>query len=140
MVAYNEDAYELQCLDWLQGIGWKLAKGPEIAHDGMMPERSSHKDILLVGRVEDAISRIDAVCAQLGTDSKIGPLLIEVPSVTGVDDLGAENVEVRVAGRSLPVQQWKVERELRRRIAAELREMYIEFKVTERVNEAGETR
>ena len=90
--------------------------------------------------IEDAITRIDAVCAQLGTDPKIGPLLIEVPSVTGVDDLGAENVEVRVAGRSLPVQQWKVERELRRRIAAELREMYIEFKVTERVNENGETR
>jgi type I restriction enzyme R subunit len=59
MVAYNEDAYELQCLDWLQRIGWNLAKGPEIAHDGMMPERSSHKDILLVGRVEDAISRIN---------------------------------------------------------------------------------
>jgi type I restriction enzyme R subunit len=59
MVAYNEDAYELQCLDWLQGIGWTWAKGPEIAHDGMMPERSSHKDILLIGRVEDAISRIN---------------------------------------------------------------------------------
>jgi type I restriction enzyme, R subunit len=58
-VIYNEDAYELQCLDWLEGIGWNLAKGPEIAHDGMMPERSSHKDILLVGRVEDAISRIN---------------------------------------------------------------------------------
>jgi type I restriction enzyme R subunit len=59
MVTYNEDAYELQCLDWLGGIGWNLAKGPEIAHDGMMPERSSYKDILLVGRVEDAISRIN---------------------------------------------------------------------------------
>lgn len=59
MVTYNEDAYELQCLDWLEGIGWNLAKGPEIAHDGMMPERSSYKDILLVGRVEDAISRIN---------------------------------------------------------------------------------
>jgi type I restriction enzyme R subunit len=59
MVAYNEDAYELQCLDWLQGIGWTWAKGPEIAHDGMMPERSSHKDILLVERLEDAIGRIN---------------------------------------------------------------------------------
>ena len=59
MVAYNEDAYELQCLDWLQEIGWTWAKGPEIAHDGMMPERSSHKDILLAVRVEDAISRIN---------------------------------------------------------------------------------
>ncbi len=59
MVAFNEDAYELQCLDWLQAIGWTWAKGPEIAHDGMMPERTSHKDILLASRVEDALSRIN---------------------------------------------------------------------------------
>lgn len=59
MIAYNEEAYERQCFDWLQGIGWNLAKGPEIAHDGMMPERTSHKDILLVERLEEAISRIN---------------------------------------------------------------------------------
>ena len=59
MVAFNEDAYELQCLEWLQEIGWTWLKGPEIAHDGLMPERSSHKDVLLVGRVEDALSRIN---------------------------------------------------------------------------------
>jgi type I restriction enzyme R subunit len=59
MAKFNEDAYELQCLDWLQGIGWSWAKGPEIAHDGMMPERSSHKDVLLPGRVEEALARIN---------------------------------------------------------------------------------
>jgi type I restriction enzyme R subunit len=59
MAALNEDSYELQCLDWLQEIGWTWVKGPEIAHDGLMPERSSHKDVLLVGRVEDALSRIN---------------------------------------------------------------------------------
>lgn len=59
MVAYNEDSYELQCLDWLQNIGWNWAKGPEIAHDGNSPERSSHKDVLLVSRLEDSILRIN---------------------------------------------------------------------------------
>jgi type I restriction enzyme R subunit len=59
MAKFNEDAYELQCLDWLQGIGWSWAKGPEIAHDGMMPERSSQKDVLLAGRVEEALARIN---------------------------------------------------------------------------------
>ena len=49
MVAYNEDAYELQCLDWLEGIGWNLAKGPEIAHDGIMPEHSSQSHQLEAG-------------------------------------------------------------------------------------------
>lgn len=75
--------------------------------------------------IEAAITRIDVVCEQIGLDPKIAPLLLEVPHVTGIDDLGAENVEVRVSGRSLPVQQWKVERELRRRIARELRDIYI---------------
>lgn len=75
--------------------------------------------------IEAAITRIDVVCEQIGLDPKIAPLLLEVPRVTGVDDLGAENVEVRVSGRSLPVQQWKVERELRRRIARELRDTYV---------------
>jgi type I restriction enzyme R subunit len=59
MIALNEDSYELQCLDWFQGIGWTWVKGPEIAHDGLMPERSSFKDVLLIGRLEDAISRIN---------------------------------------------------------------------------------
>jgi type I restriction enzyme R subunit len=56
---YNEDAYELQCLEWLKGINWNLAKGPEVAHDGLAPERSSYKDVLLVSRLEDSISRIN---------------------------------------------------------------------------------
>ncbi len=55
----NEDAYEHQCLDWLKEIGWTWAKGPEIAHDGLMPERFSHKDVLLLGRIEDALCRIN---------------------------------------------------------------------------------
>ena len=75
--------------------------------------------------IEAAIDKIDAVCVAMAKVPSFAPMLIETPSVTGVDELGTENVEVRVAGRSLPVQQWKVERELRRRIAAELRDTYV---------------
>jgi hypothetical protein len=49
--------------------------------------------------------------------------VLEAPSVAGLDDLGAEVIQVRVVGRSLPAQQWKVARELRRRIAIALRDM-----------------
>jgi type I restriction enzyme R subunit len=59
MVALNEDSYELQVLEWLRGVGWEWVRGPEIAHDGLMPERSSYKDVVLVGRLEDALSRIN---------------------------------------------------------------------------------
>lgn len=55
----NEDSYELQFMDWLAASGWQLARGPEIAHDGSMPERSSHKDVILAERLEGALSRIN---------------------------------------------------------------------------------
>jgi len=61
--------------------------------------------------IEKEIIRIDRVCAEMARDPKFAEMLIEVPSVQGVDNLGESDVEVRVAGRSLPVQQWKVERE-----------------------------
>ena len=80
--------------------------------------------------IEKEIIRIDRVCAEMARDPKFSNMLIEIPSVQGVDSLGEADVEVRVAGRSLPVQQWKVERELRRRIAAELRSTYASIKVS----------
>jgi type I restriction enzyme R subunit len=59
MIRLNEDSYEEQCLNWLREIGWNWVKGPEIAHDGIRPERSSYKDIVLIERLEDAIRRIN---------------------------------------------------------------------------------
>lgn len=55
----NEDTYELQVLEWLRGVGWGVLRGPDIAHDGVMPERESYKDVLLVGRFEEALARIN---------------------------------------------------------------------------------
>ena len=55
----NEDTYELQVLEWLRGVGWGVLRGPDIAHDGVMPERESYKDVVLVGRLEEALARIN---------------------------------------------------------------------------------
>jgi type I restriction enzyme R subunit len=55
----NEAAYEEQVIEWLKGIGWSYAFGPEIAYNGSAPERSSNKDVVLVGRLEDALARIN---------------------------------------------------------------------------------
>jgi moderate conductance mechanosensitive channel len=72
----------------------------------------------------DAVTiRLNSVGASLSDDPTWAPLVLEVPSVAGLDDLGTEIIQVRVVGRTLPAQQWKVARELRRRIALALREM-----------------
>ena len=59
MVALNEDAYELQCIEWLKEAGWNHVHGGVIAPEGTAPERVSYKEVLLVDRVEESLSRIN---------------------------------------------------------------------------------
>lgn len=73
--------------------------------------------------LEAVTVRLNEVGADLAADAAWEALVLEAPSVSGLDDLGAETIQVRVVGRSLPAQQWKVARELRRRIALTLRAM-----------------
>ena len=71
--------------------------------------------------IDKAVATINQVCAEMGRDPKFTPLLTETPTVTGLEEITDDNHVVRIAGRSLPVQQWKVERELRLRIASALK-------------------
>ena len=57
--ALNEDGYEHQCINWLKGINWDWKYGPDIAPEGIAPERSSYKEVILGERLEDAIARIN---------------------------------------------------------------------------------
>jgi hypothetical protein len=73
--------------------------------------------------LEAITARLNSEGEALANDPAWDPVVLEAPSVAGLDDLGAEVIQVRVVGRSLPAQQWKVARELRRRIAIALRDM-----------------
>jgi small-conductance mechanosensitive channel len=70
-------------------------------------------------------AQLDEIGQQLAADPAWDDLVIETPKVSGVDDLGADTVQLRVVGRTLPAQQRKVGRELRRRIALALRDLHI---------------
>lgn len=70
-------------------------------------------------------ARIDEIGRQLAADPEWDEVVLETPKVSGVDDLGADTVQLRVSGRTLPAQQRKVGRELRRRIAMVLRDLQI---------------
>jgi type I restriction enzyme R subunit len=59
MVALNEDAYELQCIEWLKATGWSYLHGGVIAPEGAAPERATYKDVILVDRVEESLGRIN---------------------------------------------------------------------------------
>ncbi|MEU6120816.1 mechanosensitive ion channel family protein [Streptomyces sp. NPDC047123] len=51
----------------------------------------------------------------LRQDPRFGPAMLEDPAVWGVQSLDADGVVVRVAVKTVPLQQWSVTRELRRR-------------------------
>ena len=79
----------------------------------------------------DAVgARIDQAGLALAADPAWSAVVLEAPKVSGIDELAADNVQLRVVGRTLPAQQWKVARELRRRIAMTLREMDVEMQPT----------
>ena len=59
MVALNEDAYELQCIEWLKAAGWDYIHGGVIAPEGTAPERSTYRDVILADRVEESLGRIN---------------------------------------------------------------------------------
>ena len=54
-----ESDIEDATLDWLSGLGWSVAHGPDMAPEGRNPERASYGDVLLLERFKDAVSRIN---------------------------------------------------------------------------------
>jgi moderate conductance mechanosensitive channel len=84
--------------------------------------------------LDEVAARLDEVGAAMAVEPQWAPVVLEAPKVSGLDDLGADSVHMRVVGRTLPAQQWKVARELRRRIALTLRAMDVRVQPSEEPN------
>jgi type I restriction enzyme R subunit len=55
-MALNESIVESAALDWLAGLGYGVVHGPHLAPGEAAAERNSFGDVLLVGRLRDAIA------------------------------------------------------------------------------------
>ncbi len=55
----TEADVERVALDWLVGLGWAVAHGPEIGPDGVQPERADYGTVVLEGRLRDALARLN---------------------------------------------------------------------------------
>ena len=55
----TEDQLEQETLDWLSEVGYSILSGPEIAFDGITPERPDYRNTLLTLRLKEAISRLN---------------------------------------------------------------------------------
>ena len=59
MQGFTEWGVEEAALAWLAAIGWGIAHGPDIAPDTQGAERADYGDVVLEGRLRDALARLN---------------------------------------------------------------------------------
>lgn len=64
----TESEVELAALEWLQDVGYALAWGPDLAPDGIAPERSRYADVILTGRLHNALARLNPTLPPVALD------------------------------------------------------------------------
>jgi small conductance mechanosensitive channel len=71
------------------------------------------------------VSQVTDILKQVGNaayhDKKLNPLLLDEPTVMGVESLQVDQMNIRMVARTLPGKQFQVSRDLRIRVAAALR-------------------
>ncbi len=55
----TEDQLEQEALAWLQDVGYTHRYGPDIAHDGLTPQRTDYRQVILPYRLREAIQRLN---------------------------------------------------------------------------------
>ena len=100
----TEDAVEQIAIELLESSGFSYIYGPTIAPDGESPERSRFDEVLLVGRLKNAIEAINAGVPQEAKDQALRQVL-NLPSQNIIDNNEAfhqmltEGIEVEYMGK-----------------------------------------
>jgi len=120
----------------VNGTVWYVRNG-EILRVGNMSQNwartvldvsvAYHEDLNRVRRV------LEDVAHDLWDDEDFKGVIIEEPSVWGVQELGIDGVVVRVALKTAPLEQWAVAREMRARIKARFDHEGIEIPYPQRM-------
>ncbi|TIC87436.1 mechanosensitive ion channel family protein [Nocardioides sp. GY 10113] len=120
----------------INGVVWHVPNG-EIVRVGNQSQNWSRAVIDVgVGYGEDLV-RVQQVLREIAhdlwEDEDYRDVVIEEPEVTGVENLAADAVTVRVMVKTAPLQQWSVARALRQRIKARFDYEGIEIPFAQRV-------
>jgi type I restriction enzyme R subunit len=101
----TEDAVEQVAIELLESAGFSYVYGPTIAPDGESPERSRFDDVLLVGRLKNAIEKINHDVPQEAKEQALRQVL-NLPSQNVIDNneefhkLLTEGIEVEYMGEN----------------------------------------
>lgn len=67
-MTFNESTVEEAALAWLAELGWQVAHGPDIAPESAAPERDDYREVILAGRLGDALLRLNPTASQDALD------------------------------------------------------------------------
>jgi type I restriction enzyme R subunit len=67
----TEDQLEQETLAWLIDVGWQHRHGPELSPEGSTPERSDYRQVLLTGRLRQAINLLNPGVPQAARDDAL---------------------------------------------------------------------
>jgi type I restriction enzyme R subunit len=85
-MALNESIIEEAALEWFAELGYMVGHGPQIAPGEAAAERDMFGDVVLVGRLRDAISRLNpSVPGEAREDALRKVLRVGSPSLTGTN-------------------------------------------------------
>jgi type I restriction enzyme, R subunit len=99
----TEDQLERETLAWLQDVGYTHAYGPDMAHDGAAPQRTSYRDVILAERLRAAIDRLNPGVPTLAREDALKQALdLGMPAL-----LSANRQFHRLLVAGVPVQYQK---------------------------------
>ena len=75
MSGLSESVVEDAALAWLENLGWRIAHGPDIAPDTPGAERADYGDVVLEGRLRDALARLNPELPATALDDAFRRLL-----------------------------------------------------------------
>ena len=112
--AISENDVELIALGWYEQLGYTVKYGPEIAPGGSEAERSNYSEVLLKGRLRDAVLRLNPGVSHDAVDEAIRKLsIMSSPSLvsanrmfhrTLIDGIAVEQLAEDNDRRYVPVQ------------------------------------
>lgn len=116
-MSISEDIVELAALETLQELGWSYLHGSILAPDGVAPERRSNSDVILVGRLEAAIARLNPDAPEPARNEALRRVLTgELPSLVEenrrIHKLLTEGVDVEFrtdGGQSAATKIWLID-------------------------------
>jgi moderate conductance mechanosensitive channel len=119
----------------IEGTLWHIPNG-EIRRIGNMSQKWARVlldvQVAYETDVDAAMEIIEAVAQAMSEEEDYRDLFLDPPEVWGVQDLGADGIDLRLVIKTRPAEQWAIGRELRRRIKRAFDEAKVEIPFPQR--------